>query len=122
MITQRPLRIREWGVFTLAIGLLASAQSSEAACLIKTKPTGHPVQSIGVFMLAPENQVAYYESLGFVRTACPKDMSAFRVYVGRICSGSPAGPVPPLDTVALFGQSRKDACASASAGLAEAGG
>ncbi len=106
---------------TLCVGLWVVSQSASAACLRKARPLNE-VTTLQIFMLAPEQEVAEYESLGFSRVACPTDLSVVRAYVERLCDGAPRGSLPPLNTDVAIGRPRERACASARAGLAEAGG
>jgi hypothetical protein len=104
-----------WTLAAISVGSWLSAHPCSAACLDKAKNV-EGVGAVHTFMIAD------YASLGFARIACPSDLSTVREYVDRICSGAPKGPAPSIDTNALFGRSRERACASAKAGLAEAGG
>lgn len=71
-------------------------------------------------MLAPESEVNEFQSLGFSRVTCPTDLSLVRLYVERLCAGTPQGNLPALNTDVLIGRPRESACASARAGLKEA--
>src|SRR6185437_11237404 len=115
-------RAKKWALATLGVGLWIVASSSFAACLAKPWKTIQGGVTLHIFMLAPESQVAEYTSLGFQRVPCPSDRSNLREYVGRLCSGSPLGKVPAINTDVSIGRPRNYACASARAGLAEAGG
>jgi hypothetical protein len=110
-----------WTLMAMSLGSWLAAQTCPAACLDKTKNVDG-LGAVHTFMIAPESEVADYASLGFTRIACPSDLSTVRAYVDRICSGAPTGPAPPINTDALFGRPRERACASAKAGLTEAGG
>ena len=102
----------------LGVGLWMTADSSFAACLVKPPPP----DGIPTFMIAPEREVAQYSTLGFARVTCPIDLSVVRDYVQRLCDGLPRDGLPGIDTAVLIGRPRDVACASARAGLAEAGG
>jgi len=105
----------------LGLGLLMLSNSSFAACLLKPRQVD-PIGTVYTVMVAPEREVAQYVALGFSRVACPADMSVVRQYVERgLCDGTGPGPVRPINTDALIGRPRAVACASARAGLAEAG-
>ena len=116
------LHPRRLSLLAMAGAALSLATNpSFAACLVKPMP---PIQGITlhVLMLAPASQVPEYVSLGFQKIPCPSDLTQVRAYVSRLCSGAPLQKAPALDTDMIIGRSRDYACASAQAGLAEAGG
>lgn len=105
----------------LAVGLWMMSDSSFAACLMKSQQF-EGVGTVSTLMLAPEREVDQYVPLGFNRVPCPTDMSVVRDYVERLCDGTGRGVIPALNAEALIGRPRERVCASARAGLAEAGG
>lgn len=108
-------------VLATGVGLWMTSGSSFAACLVKSQQVD-PVVTINTLMLAPEQEVGQYLSLGFSRVACPTDLSVVRDYVERLCDGAPRGVIPAINAELLIGRPRAVVCASARAGLAEAGG
>ncbi|HEX5420685.1 MAG TPA: hypothetical protein VFY39_11860 [Gammaproteobacteria bacterium] len=64
---------------------------------------------------------AGYESLGFQRVQYPTDRTLLRAYVERLCGNKGPGGAPAVKVDALFGRSPALVCASAHAGLLEAG-
>jgi hypothetical protein len=104
----------------LAIGLWMLSESSSAACLLKPRQV-EGVGTIYTLMLAPEAEVGQYTAFGFGRVTCPADMRIVREYVERLCDTGRSGTRTANPDV-LIGRSRELACASARAGLAEAGG
>lgn len=113
-------RLRFWGSVAVGLGLPLATTPSFAACLAKLFTVNDV--TLHTFMLAPASEVAEYVSLGFHQIPCPTDLSDLREYVNRICSGSPIGKVPGINTDVAIGKPRDYACASAQAGLSEAGG
>ena len=105
----------------LGLGLLMLSNSSFAACLLKPRQVDR-IGTVYTVMVAPEREVPQYVALGFSRVACPADMSLVRRYVETgLCGGTGPGPVRAVNTDSLIGRPRALACASARAGLAEAG-
>jgi len=106
----------------LGLGLLMLSDSSFAACLLKPRQVDG-IGTVHTMMVAPEREVAQYVALGFIRVACPTDMSLLRQYVEKgLCDGTAPGAGRPVNTEALIGRPRASACASARAGLTESGG
>ena len=104
-----------------ALFLLVFATESPAACLQKAT-TSNKGALQQVTMLAPASEVAQYTALGFSPVQCPSDMSVMKRYVARICAASGTSVRPLLNTAKMFGKTREQACASATAGLRESGG
>lgn len=115
-----PARARVPSVCALGFALWLIASPGEAACLMKPMTTNAGM-TIYAYMIAPQSEVAGYVALGFGRVACPSDLSSYRDYVDRLCATAPPRGESALDTIVLFGRSREEACASARAGLLEAG-
>jgi len=120
-MTNANRRLNTWLIVLLGIGLWALSDSSWAACLVKPRQLDG-LGTVYTLMLAPESEVGQYVSLGFSRVECPTDLSIVRGYVQRLCDGTGRGFLRSLNTEALIGRPRALACASARAGLAEAGG
>jgi hypothetical protein len=103
----------------LGIGIWMVADSSHAACLVKPAPP----DGIPTFMMAPKQEVPQYAALGFGLVTCPVDLSVVRDYVQQLCDGLPRrSGLPGIFAATLIGRPRDVACASARAGLVEAGG
>lgn len=114
---------KSWAFALMVAALSGISHSASAACLEKPRESKDGKFGAGIFMLAPESEVAIYVALGFHRVSCPKDLSVVRAYVDRLCAaGTGQGKYGPLNTDAVIGRSRTLACVSARAGLAEAGG
>jgi hypothetical protein len=105
----------------LALALDAYQSIASAACLMKGNPFSYPPGPV-YFMVAPRTEVASYQSIGFSIVKCPADRTLLRQHVEKICSTSTAKANPAINTTPAFGRSRPQACTSARAGLAEAGG
>ena len=97
-------------------GLCMMSQSVSAACLLK--PTQMNGATVYTLVVAPEQEVSEYLSLGFSRATCPTDMSLVRQYVDRLCADPNTVPAPNTDV--LVGRPRARVCASGRAGLTEA--
>jgi hypothetical protein len=118
MITKTRQLLKPSFLAALAVGLWIVADSSFAACLLRPAPP----DGIPTFMIAPKGEVAQYAALGFEQVPCPTDLSVVREYVERLCDGLPRDGLPGINPAVLIGRPRDFACASARAGLAEAGG
>jgi hypothetical protein len=105
-------------IAALGVGLWLISGASQAACLIKT--VDGKVKVGAPFMIAPEREVAEYSAHGFIRVACPKDMSSFEQFARQLCDKTKGNNLRSLNPDILIGGSRERACTSVQAGMAEA--
>jgi hypothetical protein len=111
-----------WWVSLAASGSILLSEGAQADCLRKPATLSGGTK-VSVLFIAKKSDVPMYLAKGFERRACPTDMTAYRNLVERVCAAPGSnGQRGPINTMTLVGRSPADACASARAGLAEAGG
>jgi hypothetical protein len=104
-------------LLTAALALPASAGCMQRA---KASTSGFVAKSV---LVVPRAKQSYYEARGFSPVGCPKDLSVMRTWTERLCSAvEQPRSGRPIDTVALLGMERPQACEEMRLGLREQGG
>lgn len=92
---------------------------ASAACLAKYS-VENGVRIPTDLMIAPELEVPGLLATGYVRAQCPKDLSAYKAYVERVCKETDTPQKLSASFGALLGGNRFRTCIIGRAGLAEA--
>jgi len=109
---------RSWAMTgaVLAVALLADTASAE--CL--SKPVPRPDGTVGrQTILAPQNEIARYEALGFRIQACTAGIEQIRQSIGVMCSAQALQSPGLKSGDTRRGFSFQELCASARAALTE---
>ena len=104
-----------------AVAWIGTARSASAACLARA-PANLQKSPARITALVPSAEVSIYRAAGYVPSACPPTIDGLKRVVQYYCGPNPSRGVSTNVTFAIYGFSRERMCASARAGLSEAGG